>query len=95
LTLTSVGGNNNKINFIDIWPLDYPEPNFKIQNPAINGANFGFQIMTIQRALHIIESTTNISSPVWTMVTNIVGTGGPVSVAAPVDGTRFYRMRIP
>jgi hypothetical protein len=92
---TAEGGNNNKINFIDITPLDYPVPDLVLHNPQVGGSTFSFSISTINRALHVIEYKTQLSDPSWTVLTNIVGTGTPVTVSDSVSSGRLYRMRIP
>ncbi len=92
---TLEGGQNNKINFIDIYPLDYPVPDFTLRNPAVNGSTFSFSLSTISRAQHVIEYKTQLTDPTWTVLTNIVGTGSSVTVTDPVSGQRLYRMRIP
>jgi hypothetical protein len=91
------GGNNNKINFIDITPLDYPPPSFTLRNPAVNGSTFSFNIASISRAQHIIEYKDNLTNATWTVLTNIVGTGNSITVTDSVqqNGHRLYRMRIP
>jgi len=95
LTLTSAGGSNNKINFIDIWPLDYSPPDFSLHNPVVNGSSFSFSVSTISRALHVIEYKSQLTDSTWTTLTNIVGTGGSVPVTDNASSQRFYRMRIP
>ncbi len=94
---TAAGGNNNKINFIDIIPLDFPPPDFSLHNPSANDSTFSFNISTINRALHIIEYKNALTAATWTTLTNIVGTGNPVTVNDNISAStnRFYRMRIP
>jgi hypothetical protein len=67
-----------------------------LHNPAASGANFSFNIVTVQRAMHIIEYKDTLAAPAWNALTNIVGTGGTVIVNDNTGGNqRLYRMRIP
>ena len=94
LTITAAGGINNKVCFIDIIPAG-PALDLRLRNAATASFSFSFNISTVPRALHVIESSPNLAPGSWSVVTNVVGTGGTALISVQQSGNRFYRMRIP
>ncbi|VGO16316.1 hypothetical protein PDESU_04907 [Pontiella desulfatans] len=68
---------------------------FLITAIAPDGEALLLEFSTVGSRSYAIESTDHLVSNVWNQITNdISGTGGPVSVEVPEDGTiRFYRAR--
>lgn len=67
-----------------------------IHDPAVSDGNITFNVVTVERALHIIEFKDAIDASSWSVLTNVVGTGGPVTITDTTGGNqRYYRMRIP
>ncbi len=94
LTVSAAGGNNTKVNYIDISSTGAPL-DLSLRNAALAGSNFSFNIATIQRAVHIVEYKNSLSDLNWTTLTNIVGTGSSLTINDTATNQRFYRMRIP
>jgi hypothetical protein len=67
-----------------------------IHDTAVSGGNISFNVVTVERALHIIEYKDVINAASWSVLTNVVGTGGAVIISDNAGGAqRYYRMRIP
>jgi hypothetical protein len=62
-----------------------------------SGTNFVFTLSTRTNALYILQSATNLVSPVWTPVLTNTGLGRAITNSVPIEPTtpqRFFRYQV-
>lgn len=76
-----------------VEPLSPPE--LALLAPRRQGNDFAFEFVTEPFAPHTVEWTTNLAAPVWSVWTNVIGSGVPQPVVVPLGdaGERYFRVR--
>lgn len=74
-------------------PLGFAPP--VLLPPQIVGNQFNFSFSTLLNESYTVQSTTNLSSPVWIPYTNVTGNGGIINITVPLGPSKYFRLSSP
>jgi hypothetical protein len=65
--------------------------------PHVSGTNFTFSFATASNQSYTVQTNTNMTATNWGFFTNLIGSGSPIQIAAPVINApqMFFRVREP